>query len=89
MRGVPDWVWSHAPANRRRALWRAEAFMLDDECPGCGVIMHDGGSDDDSLCTVDHVVPRALDGADDPSNWGLLCHLCNQTKGDSYPDDRD
>lgn len=32
--------------------------------------------------TVDHIVPRARGGEDEPSNLQLLCHYCNSTKGD-------
>ena len=32
--------------------------------------------------TIDHVVPRAKGGKNDISNFQLLCHACNQLKGD-------
>lgn len=84
---VPEWVWSHPAqlASARRAAWRAQQFMLNDECPGCGCLMHDGGEDDDQLCTVDHHIPRSADGPDEPWNWRLLCKGCNQEKADQVP----
>ena len=32
--------------------------------------------------TIDHVVPSSQGGNDDISNYQLLCHACNQLKGD-------
>ena len=33
---------------------------------------------------VDHIVPRALGGTDDPDNLQALCHSCNLIKSDKY-----
>ena len=32
--------------------------------------------------TLDHIVPTARGGADNPSNWALACNVCNLLKGD-------
>ena len=37
--------------------------------------------------TVDHVVPVALGGSDDPSNLVAACHDCNMGKGSTGPDE--
>ncbi len=31
---------------------------------------------------VDHIVPQAKGGADEPSNWALACRACNLHKSD-------
>jgi hypothetical protein len=38
--------------------------------------------------SVDHIVPLSKGGADDPSNWALMCRACNQAKGDAVLDRR-
>lgn len=38
--------------------------------------------------TVDHVLPRALGGADHRSNYQTLCTACNSSKGATYADYR-
>ncbi len=32
--------------------------------------------------TIDHIIPRSIGGASDIANYQLLCHACNQLKGD-------
>jgi len=36
--------------------------------------------------TGDHIIPRAIrpDLAEDPTNYGVLCPLCNTTKGSRF-----
>jgi 5-methylcytosine-specific restriction endonuclease McrA len=74
--------------NIPRMIWRDKQFGLNDECPGCGCIMHVGGKDDATLCTVDHIIPLAEGGTDEEWNWSLLCKGCNNAKGDYMEDDR-
>jgi len=45
-----------------------------------------GAKAPDAKLTVDHVVPRALGGSDDPSNLVTACDDCNQGKASSAPD---
>lgn len=35
-------------------------------------------------CVIEHVIPRARGGGDDPSNLAIACVMCNTRKGDSY-----
>jgi hypothetical protein len=45
-----------------------------------------GGSAPDVVLTVNHVVPTALGGSDDPSNLVAACKDCNAGKTSSSPD---
>ncbi|OFB37953.1 hypothetical protein BA059_16785 [Mycolicibacterium sp. (ex Dasyatis americana)] len=45
-----------------------------------------GGSAPDVILTVDHVIPVALGGSDDPSNLVAACKDCNAGKTSSNPD---
>lgn len=45
-----------------------------------------GGRAPDVTLTVDHVVPVALGGSDDPSNLVAACKDCNAGKSSSHPD---
>ena len=46
-----------------------------DKCQECGVALgFDNGQ-------VDHVIPASLGGADDMSNFQLMCGPCNASKG--------
>ena len=45
-------------------------------CAGCGHYFQSRN------LTIDHVVPRSQGGIDDISNYQILCHACNQMKGD-------
>lgn len=45
-----------------------------------------GGAAPDVVLTVDHVVPTALGGSDDPSNLVAACKDCNAGKTSSSPD---
>lgn len=37
--------------------------------------------------TVDHFMPQALGGSDEPSNLRWSCFGCNSAKADMHPDD--
>ena len=37
--------------------------------------------------TLDHIIPLAMNGADDVSNLQCTCKACNQFKGSVLPDD--
>jgi hypothetical protein len=45
-------------------------------CCYCGVRM-DGKGDDPDAPTFEHVVPRSIGGANDPSNLVIACRQCN------------
>lgn len=46
-----------------------------------------GAAAPDVPLTVDHVIPRALGGSDDPSNLVTACQPCNAGKGSTSPDE--
>lgn len=46
-----------------------------------------GGMAPDVKLTVDHVMPKALGGSDDPSNLVAACRDCNYGKASTMPDD--
>lgn len=50
-------------------------------CRYCGASPADG-----AVLHVDHVVPKALGGTDDPGNLVTACEPCNAGKGSSSPD---
>jgi hypothetical protein len=69
---------SRKPISRRL---RYEILRRDDHtCRYCG------GRAPDVALTVDHVVPAALGGTDDPSNLTAACRDCNAGKSSSSPD---
>lgn len=51
-------------------------------CRYCGRNVDDGAT-----LTVDHVVPTALGGSDDPSNLVAACRDCNAGKASTGPDE--
>lgn len=60
---------------------RYEVLRRDDNtCRYCG------GRAPHAVLTVDHVVPTALGGSDDPSNLVAACKDCNAGKTSSSPD---
>lgn len=46
-----------------------------------------GASAPDAPLTVDHVIPRALGGDDEPTNLVTACQDCNSGKGSTSPDE--
>lgn len=65
-----------------RAEWRERQAKKRKRCPACGARFAKSGP---FVATVDHVVPLSKGGADDESNWQLLCRACNQAKGNTAP----
>jgi len=60
---------------------RFEVLRRDNhQCRYCGATA------DDAPLTVDHVVPTALGGADDPGNLVAACRDCNAGKTSTSPD---
>lgn len=61
-------------------------------CPGCGRdrdrIVRDRPHPDmhiNQLITVDHMAPRARGGSNHLSNFVIVCHRCNFTRGSQSP----
>lgn len=72
---MPD---STKPISRRL---RFEILRRDEHtCRYCGA------QAPDVPITVDHVIPRALGGTDDPTNLVTACRDCNFGKGSTSPD---
>ena len=63
----------------RRHLGRAERVAFAESqgwrCKKCRCDIEEY-----SAWRIDHIVPLGLDGADDASNWQLLCWDCNRKK---------
>jgi hypothetical protein len=72
--------------NVRKAVSRRVRFEVlrrdNHTCRYCGA------SAPNVALTVDHVVPSALGGSDDPSNLVTACRDCNAGKGSTSPDER-
>jgi len=73
-----------ASGNARKPISRRLRFEIlrrdDNTCRYCG------GKAPDVTLTVDHVVPVALGGSDDPTNLVAACKDCNAGKSSSTPD---
>lgn len=69
-------------ATQWRATWlRREHARVGGKCHFCkGHTELEG--DGPFRATVDHLIPRALKGADHPKNWRLACFTCNNLKDD-------
>lgn len=76
---VPDRTDGSKPISRRQ---RFEILRRDGHtCRYCGA------QAPDVPLTVDHVIPRALGGSDDPTNLVTACRDCNGGKGSTSPDE--
>jgi hypothetical protein len=54
---------------------RYDVLARDRKCQLCG------RGPEDAILQVDHIVPRAHGGSNDPANLQVLCAECNQGKG--------
>lgn len=61
----------------KQEVWR----KTNGKCYYCGKQTVPYGSDPDSFC-VDHMKPRARNGADDIRNLVPSCYTCNSSKSD-------
>lgn len=57
-----------------RPVWVIEMYYSK-QCHYCGKSLTHG------TCTIDHVVPKAKGGKNEPSNCVPCCKECNQLKG--------
>ena len=78
---------SRACRERRPRKWRKHADLVHRRdgmiCQLCGVGMSATWATGDPLSpTLDHVIPRSLGGADDPSNLRSAHWACNVMRGD-------
>lgn len=60
---------------QKRAMYDA----APEHCPVCGVSMHYWVSRRHP--SIDHIVPVAKGGTDDPENLRVICNCCNSGKG--------
>jgi predicted Zn-ribbon and HTH transcriptional regulator len=67
-------------ARLRKNSTRRREWFLDQPaaCVKCGY-------NNRRALVVDHVIPVSRGGADEPSNWQVLCHNCNVLKGTRMP----
>lgn len=74
-----------------RKAWKKDQYKKQCVCPVCNKEMLDPGISvvDETnkhlpIATVDHIIPVSRGGErDDPTNWQLICRLCNNKKGNS------
>ncbi|API59541.1 hypothetical protein BSL82_09630 [Tardibacter chloracetimidivorans] len=69
-------------ASRRRSAWKRQTFLTHPRCEYCKRDIGLGREFGLRQATVDHIVARRDGGADNPSNWALVCLECNQVKAD-------
>ena len=63
-------------AVRARKQWRQAKLKTTPKCPVC---KQNFGKR--KPATVDHIVPLSKGGADNKSNWQLMCRACNMKRG--------
>lgn len=72
---TPLKAWQGAGKGRGGRAWsrtREDVLERDDyRCYDCG---------QDGCTQVDHIVPKALDGTDDPENLAAMCDRCHVAK---------
>ncbi|MFJ2544384.1 HNH endonuclease [Microbacterium sp. NPDC087589] len=70
----------------RGAAWqRLRRDVLDRDnwtCQLCGNDLHEDDARPEHDATVDHVIPKAAGGRDEPSNLIAACRRCNGIKSD-------
>lgn len=68
--------------NHRAALRKRQR----DLCALCGErMLFEGNPNHPRFATLDHVVPRSLNGANARSNLRLACKACNNRRGNTPP----
>ncbi len=69
--------------SRRESLWKRSGGICH-YCFRLTVLAKspEAAENLDEMATVDHKHPRSLGGENDPSNYVLACHKCNNGKGE-------
>lgn len=68
---------------RKRKGYKADKkklFKHQQTCNWCGGVLTL------ETATLDHIYPLSKGGLDQPNNWTLACHACNQKRGNSMPE---
>jgi len=68
---------------KKGAVWKRKA-LLDKFGPICQICLNTFPV---QKLTLDHIIPRSKGGSNDINNLQLACARCNQTKGDSMPEE--
>lgn len=63
------------------SVFRLEAHSSDVNRPHLNLYAEKDGKW--ILMTKDHIVPKSKGGPDHPDNLQTMCHVCNETKGDT------
>jgi 5-methylcytosine-specific restriction endonuclease McrA len=87
-------VWAHKKANDYGVDPVEFLKLCEPNCSCCGSPLDYGlGKNivdkkcDTSTPSVDHIIPRAVGGADDISNLWIICLRCNTLKSSATPED--